>query len=246
MNESLDDIVEVVRRLREPDGCPWDREQTHRSLRPYLLEETYEVLDAIDSGDAVRLREELGDLLLQVVMHAAIAAEQGDFDLSAVSSAEAAKMVKRHPHVFGDAEAGSADQVLTQWERLKAHERGGKGSALDGTPESLPALPRALAVQKRATRLGIEWEAAEPLAAARAALEEFASAGDDRSLGELLFLVVDLARQRKLNPEDALRERTGVFAKRFRRLEDLARESGEEVGSLSPERRAELWSRASG
>src|SRR4029077_16429661 len=162
-------IFEVVARLRAPGGCPWDREQTHESLRPYLLEETYEVLEAIDSGDDAKLMEELGDLLLQVAMHAEIADQEGRFDAAKVSEAVAAKMVKRHPHVFGDRSVADADEVLRNWEHQKireAREAGIDESVVDRGPQTLPALAWTLGLQKRAARVGFDF--ASPAAAAGA------------------------------------------------------------------------------
>jgi tetrapyrrole methylase family protein/MazG family protein len=244
--EHLRDLVDVVRRLRAPDGCPWDREQTHRSLRPYLLEEAHEVLEAIDSGDPGKLRAELGDLLLQIVMHAAMAEEAGQFTLSEVAEAEAVKMIHRHPHVFGNVEVADADEVLQNWEKLKAHERGGEGSILDGTPASLPALARALAVQKRAARVGIEAVAEIDLEELSDLTEllvipEISNEEAEEHLGEILFRVVDAARRRKLNAEDALREVAERYAARIRAVEALAREQGTDITKLERERARELW-----
>jgi len=154
---SLRALNETVERLRAPGGCPWDREQTHRSLRQYLLEETYEVLEAIERGEEATLREELGDLLLQVLMHSAIAAERADgFDIGDVAEVTRTKMVHRHPHVFGDTAVSGADEVVVNWERLKAREKGERLSVLEGVPRSLPALAFALGVQKRPARLGFD------------------------------------------------------------------------------------------
>jgi uncharacterized protein YabN with tetrapyrrole methylase and pyrophosphatase domain len=175
-------LYETVERLRAPGGCPWDREQTHRSLRPYLLEETYEVLEAIEAGAQGRLREELGDLLLQVCMHCAIAAEAEDgFDIGDVAETTRQKMVHRHPHVFGDVRVSGAAQVVVNWERLKAAEKGERISVLDGVPTSLPALAYALGVQKRPARLGFDQtsEVAAAVAATRAALDAVAAASPD-------------------------------------------------------------------
>src|SRR3989442_14087926 len=154
-------IFEVIARLRAPDGCPWDREQTHESLRPYLLEETYELLEAIDSGDDTKMKEELGDLLLQVAMHAEIAAQEGRFDAAQVSEAAAAKMVARHPHVFGDVSVANADEVLRNWEHNKEREARKAGredeSVVDRVPVTLPALAWTLGLQKRAARVGFDY-----------------------------------------------------------------------------------------
>src|SRR6478672_5597794 len=198
-------IFEVVARLRAPGGCPWDREQTHESLRPYLLEETYELLEAIDGGDDTKIMEELGDLLLQVAMHAEIAAEEGRFDAAKVSEAAAAKMVKRHPHVFGDKSVADADEVLRNWEHQKireAREAGSEESVVDRVPSTLPALAWTLGLQKRAARVGFDF--ASPASAADAVGEEareLSTAADVREafdeMGDLLFAVVSLARRLK-------------------------------------------------
>src|SRR5438132_4057814 len=213
--ERLREMLEVVETLRAPDGCPWDREQTHESLRPYLLEETYEVLDAIDARDDGKLLEELGDLLLQVAMHAEIASQEGRWDVAQVSEREAAKMVARHPHVFGDTSVADASEVLRNWERQKAAEAHAQGrteeSVLDRVTPSLPALAWTLSLQKRAARIGFDF--GSPQAAAEAVAEEaseLAEAGADgdqafHELGDLLFALVSLARKLKVNPEDPLR-----------------------------------------
>src|ERR1700687_5008230 len=201
-------IFEVVARLRAPDGCPWDREQTHESLRPYLLEETYELLEAIDSGDDLKMKEELGDLLLQVAMHAEIAAQDGRFDAAQVSEAVAAKMGARHPHVFGSTSVADAEEVLRNWEHQKAHEArkaGKEESVVDRVPATLPALAWALGLQKRAARVGFDFtsskEAADSIAEEA---RELAAATDAKEtfdeMGDLLFAVVSLARRMKVNP----------------------------------------------
>ena len=221
----------VVARLRAPGGCPWDREQTHESLKPYLLEETYELLEAIDSGDDAKIKEELGDVLLQVAMHAEIAAEQARFDATSVSEAAAAKMVARHPHVFGDVSVANAADVLRNWEHAKVDEARKAGrsdeSVVDRVPTTLPALAWTLGLQKRAARVGFEF-ASPPDAAVKVAEEarELAEAGDAHDpravfdeMGDLLFAMVALARTVKVNPEDALRVAGQRFRKRFAEME---------------------------
>ena len=227
-------IFEVVHRLRAPDGCPWDREQTHESLRPYLLEETYELLETIDAGDNDKMREELGDLLLQVAMHAEIAAQEGRFDAAQVSEGVAAKMVKRHPHVFGTTEVADADEVLRNWEHQKAHEArkaGSDESVVDRVPATLPALAWTLGLQKRAARVGFDY--ATPKAAAESVAEEareLANESDQgrvfEEMGDLLFAIVSLARALKVNPEDALRVAGERFRKRFAATEATLRKDG--------------------
>ena len=252
--EALPSLNEVVERLRAPGGCPWDREQTHRSLRPYLLEETYEVLEAIDNAEPGTLREELGDLLLQVLMHSAIAMEEeGGFDIGDVAGDVRAKMIHRHPHVFGDFAVDGPAGVVVNWEKLKAAEKRERLSLLDGVPAAMPALAHAQGVQKRPARVGFDETPTVPVAldAVRGALarvenvadglgeaergEDWASeAGDPEiAIGELLFAVVALARRLRVNPEEALRGRAMGFASRFRALEARAREDGVDLHDLS-------------
>jgi len=242
-------IFEVVHRLRAPGGCPWDREQTHESLRPYLLEETYELLEAIDSGDDAKMMEELGDLLLQVAMHAEIAAEEGRFDTAQVSEAVAAKMVKRHPHVFGDTSVANAEEVLRNWEHQKMDESrkaGSEDSVVDRVPSTLPALAWALGLQKRAARVGFDFPS--PAAAAESVAEEareLAEVSDhDRAfeeMGDLLFAIVSLARSLKVNPEDALRVAGQRFRRRFAAAESSLRREGKKFSDLEADELVRRW-----
>jgi tetrapyrrole methylase family protein/MazG family protein len=243
-------LFEVVARLRAPGGCPWDREQTHESLRPYLLEETYEVLEAIDSGDDDKLKEELGDLLLQVAMHAEIAAEQGRFTATDVSEGAAAKMVARHPHVFGDVAVENADEVLRNWEHAKVHEarRAGRDheSVVDRVPITLPALAWALGLQKRAARVGFDFTS--PAQAADAVVEEareLAGATDAEAafdeMGDLLFALVALSRKLKVNPEDALRVAGQRFRKRFAHMEAELSKEGRSFRELDADELLRRW-----
>ena len=248
-SDGIEAIFEVVHTLRAPGGCPWDREQTHESLRPYLLEETYELLEAIDAGDNDKMMEELGDLLLQVAMHSEIAAEDGRFDARQVSEAVAAKMVKRHPHVFGDVSVANADEVLRNWEHQKMHEArkaGNDESVVDRVPSSLPALAWTLGLQKRAARVGFDF--ATPAAAAEAVAEEAKELADvsdhDRAfeeMGDLLFAIVSLARTLKVNPEDALRGAGQRFRRRFAAAEAGLRSEGKTFGDLSEAEMLERW-----
>ena len=248
-SDGVEAIFEVVHRLRAPGGCPWDREQTHESLRPYLLEETYELLEAIDSGDDGKMMEELGDLLLQVAMHAEIAAESGRFDAAQVSEAVAAKMVKRHPHVFGDVSVANAEEVLRNWEQQKMHESrkaGNDESVVDRVPATLPALAWALGLQKRAARVGFDF--ATPSAAAESVAEEAKELAEvtdrDRAfeeLGDLLFAIVSLARTLKVNPEDALRVAAQRFRSRFAATEAAVRREGKTFTELSEAEMLQRW-----
>ena len=243
-------IFEVVTRLRAPDGCPWDREQTHESLRPYLLEETYELLEAIDSGDDAKIKEELGDLLLQVAMHAEIAESESRFDAAEVSEAAAAKMVVRHPHVFGSTKVANADDVLRNWEHQKAHEARKAGredeSVVDRVPVTLPALAWALGLQKRAARVGFDF--ASPADTAEAVAEEareLSAASDAHEafdeMGDLLFAVVSLARRLKVNPEDALRVAGQRFRTRFAQAEATLQRDGLTFSELDPDEQTRRW-----
>lgn len=257
------DLVAIMARLRAPGGCPWDREQTHASLRPYLLEETYETLEAIDAGAADKLREELGDLLLQVVFHAEMAAEAGSFTIDDVVAGLADKLVRRHPHVFGDADAETADAVLKRWEVIKAAERAEateapgrapsdgepQDGALGGLPRVLPALALAQQMQSRAARAGFEWlDLAQATAKVREELTELerAHAGEppDRvaeELGDLLFTVANLPRYLGLDGEQALRAACVKFRDRFTRLEQTVRAGGRSLRDCPPEELAALW-----
>ena len=246
-------IFEVVARLRAPGGCPWDREQTHESLRPYLLEETYELLEAIDSGDDAKMMEELGDLLLQVAMHAEIAAGESRFDAAQVSEAVAAKMVARHPHVFGTVSVANADEVLRNWEHQKVSEARAAGndeSVVDRVPTSLPALAWALGLQKRAARVGFDYTSTVETAEAVAEeARELAGAGDAsetfEEMGDLLFAVVSLARKLKVNPEDALRVAGQRFRRRFADTEESLRKEGVSFKDLNREELAKRWDESS-
>ncbi len=241
--QRLLDLVKVMYRLRAPGGCPWDREQTHRSLARHLLEEAHETLDAIDSDDPALLREELGDLLLQVLFHSEIADEEGAFDIDDVAEGVTAKLIRRHPHVFGDVEVDSAAQVLVNWERIKADEKGDRTLEHD-IPSTLPALARASKVQRRAAGVGFEWRTRDAaMAKVREELAELEGASPERGeeeLGDVLFALAALARRLDVDPESALRRATARFAERFEKMKERARQEGVELDGL-PE--AELLAR---
>lgn len=242
-------LREIVARLRAPDGCPWDREQTHESLRAGLLEETYELIDAIDHADDSNLREELGDLLLHVVMHAQMASERGVFEFDAVATEICEKLIRRHPHVFGDKSAADSDEVLQQWEQIKRAEKTERSSVLDGVPRALPALMRAQKVQKKASRVGFDWNAAaevvakveEELDELQAALAAGSEAAVAEEMGDLLFSLVNLSRKLNLDPEMTLNAATDKFIARFRAVEQAATAAGKRVEECSADELNAYW-----
>ena len=248
------DFVALVHRLRAPGGCPWDREQTAATLRPFLLEETYEVLEAIDAEDADSLRDELGDLLLQVVLHAELAAEDRRFTIDDVIAGISAKMIRRHPHVFGDVEAKDADTVVRNWSRIKAEERAAKPadadrSILSGLPRELPALHAAYRTGEKASRVGFDWPSAQAaLAKVREEVDELerALAGGDpaaveHEVGDLLFAVASVARLAGHNAEMALRAALERFGRRFRRVEAAVRAAGRDIHTVPAAELDRLW-----
>jgi tetrapyrrole methylase family protein/MazG family protein len=234
--ERLLDLVRVMARLRGPGGCPWDAEQTHTTLARHLLEETHEVLEAIDAGDGDRLREELGDVLLQVVFHAQMAADDSAFDIDDVAEAIVAKLIRRHPHVFGEVEVSGPDEVLVNWERIKAEEKGEK-PVEDDIPATLPALARASKVQRRAAGWGFDWRTAEgAMAKLREEVDELSRATSpdeaEEELGDVLFAAASVARKLGVDPETALRRTTTKFGERYERALERARNEGVDLGSL--------------
>jgi MazG family protein len=237
--DRLLDLVRVQARLRGPGGCPWDAEQTHASLARHLLEETHELLDAIDGGDLDAIREELGDLLLQVTFHAQIAADEGAWDIDDVAQGLVDKLVHRHPHVFGDIEVSGADEVLVNWERLKAEEKGDR-PVEDDIPASLPALARAAKVQRRAAGWGVAWRTTDAaLDALREEVDELGEATDpanaEEEVGDVLFATVAVARRLGVDPESALRRTVRGFAARYDRTRELARQRGLDLEAMGEE-----------
>lgn len=236
--ERLLDLVRVMAKLRGPGGCPWDHEQTHASLARHLLEETHEVLDAIDADDRDRLREELGDVLLQVAFHSQIAADDEAWDVDDVAEGIVRKLIRRHPHVFGDVEVSGADEVLVNWERIKAEEKGEQKPVEDDIPETLPALARAAKVQRRAAGWGFEWRstegALEALKEEVAELESQADAdGAEDEIGDVLFATVAVARRFGVDAESALRRTIRRFADRYERFTTLAHARGVDLDTMS-------------
>lgn len=255
-------LVRIMERLQEPDGCPWDIEQTHQSLKPYLIEEAYETLEAIDSGDDNALAEELGDVLLQVVFHSALAKRTSRFTIDDVVTTASSKMVRRHPHVFGDVEARTAADVLVNWEKVKSQERKladptnekskPTPGTLDGVPKELPALLRAQRIQEKAARTGFDWPDIDPVldkvVEETAELKQALKANDSQriqdELGDLLFTIVNLARFLKVDAEDALRGTCNRFQQRFSKIEQAANDAGKNVHDLTLEEMDQLWESA--
>ncbi len=245
----LEQLLRIMARLRAPDGCPWDREQSHATLRQSVIEEAYEVAAAINSGDDANLREELGDLLLQVVFHAQMASERGDWNFDTVASGIVEKLVRRHPHVFGSENASDSAAVLTRWEEIKRAEKGttAAASALDGVSDGLPSLMRAEKVQKKAAKVGFDWSELPPVVAkVREEIAEVEGAlGDadkvEEEVGDLLFAVVNLARKLKVDGEVALQRATDKFATRFRHVESIARERGLALEKMTLAEMDEIW-----
>lgn len=249
---SFEAFAEIVAHLRAPNGCPWDREQTHETLRKHLLEESYEAISAIDSGDFLDMREEFGDLLLQVVLHAQIANEADEFNINQVVQGIHSKIVRRHPHVFGDLKLEDADGVLVNWEKLKEKERGrkkdGKG-LLDGVPLALPALSQAQEYQDRAARVGFDWPEIEGVLEKIAEeVEEVKRATNEQELaaeiGDVFFALVNLARWKKVDAESVLRETNMKFKKRFGYVEQGAKRQGRDLSALSLDEMESFWQEA--
>jgi ATP diphosphatase len=259
----VQELLAIMARLRAADGCPWDREQTFASIAPYTIEEAYEVADAIDRGDLRHLKDELGDLLFQVVFHAQIASEANHFDFEAVAGAICDKLLRRHPHVFGAGGPMTAAEQTVSWEEIKAAERGAAGGAaashLDGVPRALPALMRAFKLSKRAARVGFDWDhasqtadkVAEELEEVRDAASKYASANGAEEagaasaifeeVGDLLFAAANLARKLDVDAEAALRSANAKFERRFRGMESLAAQRGEVFADLNLDAQERLW-----
>ena len=242
-------LVAVIDRLRAPGGCPWDREQTHLSVRDSLLEECYEVLEAIDAGDAAELKIELGDLLMQVVFHARIAAENGDFTISDVIEGIVRKLIRRHPHVFGEAEARDSATVLRHWEDIKKAERPVDVSMLDGVPKAMPALAYSQEIQGRVARVGFDWKddsgVLDKLSEEVSELKEATMATEkEAEFGDILFTLVNYGRRQGIDAESALRGAGRKFTGRFKAMESYCREQGLTFKDLTFDRQNQLWERA--
>ena len=246
--DTFEALVNIIERLRSPGGCPWDREQTHASLKRNILEECYEVLEAIDSGDSAKLSEELGDILVQVVFHTQIAREAREFRVEDTLTAVNRKLIRRHPHVFGDAVVTDAREVERNWERLKEEERGRK-SPVDGIPKDLPALTYAQLMQDRVAKRGFEWDdISGVLDKVVEEVNELKSApGDEeraKEMGDLLFTIVNLARWLGIHAEDALRQGNARFRSRYTAMENLAVERDLDFPQLSLDEKEKMWQEA--
>ncbi len=251
MSHTYEEFVEIVRRLRRE--CPWDREQTHESIRQNLIEEAYEVVESIDAGDIDEMKKELGDLLLHVVFHSVIAEEEEEFTLEEVVSLISEKLIRRHPHVFGDTVVNGQDDVIRNWERIKLDE--GRTSVIDGIPAALPALVRALRLQEKASKVGFDWEKKEDCwKKVEEELTEFKTVSDEDNdeetitdeLGDLLFSIVNYSRFLKINPEDALRRTNEKFIKRFQIIEERLKEQGKDIHETSLEEMDKIWEEKKG
>jgi tetrapyrrole methylase family protein/MazG family protein len=254
MHDNLSDLVALMARLRSPDGCPWDRKQTPESLKPFLIEECYEVVDALDEGSPDKVKEELGDLLFQIIFHARIAEERGQFTISDVISANIEKMTRRHPHVFGDARLSTDREVLANWEEIKKSEKGyeERKSVLEGVPRHLPSLLRAHSLQERAARVGFDWSRIdealpkldEEIAEFKDSLNSKDAAGIEEELGDIFFMLVNVSRFLGVNPEDALRKTISKFIQRFRYIEEHAADAGKSLNEMTLNEMEQLWQKS--
>lgn len=249
---NLDELLKIMSALRGENGCPWDKEQTRESLKPFIVEETYEVLEAIDEKEPEAVKEELGDLLFQIVFQCQIAKELGEFDMRDVIEKIGKKMIARHPHVFGDADYKTSEEVLVHWEAQKKREGKQRESILDGVPKTLPSLLRAHRLQDRASRVGFDWEKVEDvLLKLEEELEEFRSALKAKNqeeiedeLGDIFFVLVNISRFVGINPEDALRKTISKFISRFRYIEMTTAEQGKNLSDMTLAEMDALWEEA--
>jgi tetrapyrrole methylase family protein/MazG family protein len=251
MTDNFEKLVHLMATLRGPEGCPWDRKQTADSLKPFLIEETYEVVDALEEGNPDKIKEELGDLLFQIIFHARIAEEQGRFAIRDVISANLEKMIRRHPHVFGEEKLTTDKEVLANWEEIKKKEKGyeQRKSILEGVPRSMPALIRAHRLQERAARVGFDWskidEALPKLDEEIAEFKESLKSEDtdriEEELGDIFFMLVNLSRFLDVDPEEALRKTISKFIRRFRYIEESAAEAGKSLSDMTLDEMEKLW-----
>ncbi|MFP4013573.1 MAG: nucleoside triphosphate pyrophosphohydrolase [Chitinispirillaceae bacterium] len=251
MGQQLERLVDIVARLRAPGGCPWDQEQNHKSILTCILDEAYEFFEAVDENDTYKMKEELGDLLLQIVFHSQMASEENRFNLEDVAKEIGDKLIRRHPHVFGDTEVSSSEEVIHNWEQIKKEEKGKEHRKymVDDIPEALPALFRAEKMQRRVAKVGFDWKEVKPvLDKVEEEFGEFREAilsGDERhaeeELGDILFALVNVARHYKFSAEDALRLTTHKFARRFRYIEDRFNKLGKDIRKATLEEMDLYW-----
>lgn len=255
MDEKIQKAIDVVAKLRAPDGCPWDRQQTHESIRCELLEETYELIDAINQKDDYKIKDELGDVFMQVLMHAQIASERDAFDLGDVAEQLSSKLIRRHPHVFGNVSVENTDQVIDNWEKIKVTEKGytDRKSIVDGIPESFTALMKAYKIGKKAVKAGFDWDniqgALDKLDEEIGELKEAIKNGDDEKhleeeLGDVLFCVCNVSRKLKIQPEAALNQTVDKFYRRFVLMEKMIGEDGKNMKEMPLEEMDKYWDRA--
>ncbi len=252
MEEKLTDfynLKRIIAKLRAPDGCPWDREQTHNSIKQYLIEEAYEVIQTIDEAKTDKLCDELGDLLLQILLHTQIAEEKGEFDMEDVIRSISEKMIRRHPHVFGDAKADSPDEVVANWDEIKRKENNGEGSLLDSVPKNIPSLAYSHAIQNRAARTGFDWkDFAGILDKVMEELGELRQAETQQQkvheFGDLVFVLTNVARWLNIDPELSLRQANDRFYRRFKYMEEVCVTKNIQLGSLSFDEQNQLWEEA--
>lgn len=247
------DLIELVQKLRGKDGCPWDKEQSHASLKPHLVEETYEVIDAIDSGDPGKLKEELADLFFHIIFHCQIAKEKGEFDIGSLMSLCLDKMTRRHPHVFGDSSATTPEEVLRQWEEIKKKEKGSEERKfiVDGLPKHLPALQKAQKLQKKVAKVGFDWtniqdviaKVDEELEEVKEAVRENKPENIEEEVGDLLFSIVNLARFLKLDTENVLHKTIYKFVDRFKKVETVLASMGKDIEKCTLEEMDAIWNK---
>lgn len=252
--ELFDQLVQIFATLRSENGCPWDRDQTHESIKPDLIEETYEVIEAIDAGNSTKLREELGDLLCNVMLHAQIASDEGEFDINDIIKILTEKLIRRHPHVFGDQVADDAGQVLKNWEQIKRSESGyeDRESVLDGVPDHLPSLQRAQKLQRKAARVGFDWNEVsdvlpkidEEITELKASIQENNREEIELEIGDLLFSIVNLCRFLDVRAEEALRKANRKFARRFKAMEKELERRGDSFKDYDLAGLDEIWDKA--
>lgn len=252
MDKKIEKVIEVVAKLRAPDGCPWDREQTHESIKNELLEETYELIDAIESDDDYKLKDELGDVLMQVLMHAQMAKEEGKFDIGDVSEQLSSKLIRRHPHVFGNTVVDGTGQVIDNWEKIKVTEKGytDRKSAIDGIAPSFTALMKAYKIGKKAARVGFDWDDPygcfdklnEEVGELREAVENNHSEEHiEEELGDVLFCVCNIARKLKIQPEVALNKTVNKFYDRFTKMEEMIKSDNKDMKEMSLDEMDVYW-----